>query len=84
MPETIDAEKFDIESLLSGNGIYDDVLNTLSSAQIDDRSCLKRFLSHMGVSFDRQKQRGKCVGCTKDAKSHYIASVRSKGESQAR
>lgn len=54
MSKTIDAEKFDVESLPGEHGMDDDILDTLSIAQIDDRSYLKRLLSHWDTSFHYQ------------------------------
>jgi hypothetical protein len=45
--ETIDADVLGMESFLPGNGYDDGFFGVFSVTQIDDRSCLKRALSHL-------------------------------------
>jgi hypothetical protein len=47
MPETIDAEVLGMKSFLSGNGHEGGFFGAFSITQIDDRSGLKRSLSHL-------------------------------------
>jgi hypothetical protein len=70
VPETIDAKKLGMESLLFRNGRYDGFFDAFSVTQIDDRAGLKRSLSHVEfLLLQKGNKRAKSLSCHEDMES---------------
>ncbi len=74
MPETIDAEVLGMESFLPGHSHEDSFFGAFPITQIDDRSGLKRSLSHLYYPlFTIRKQRAKNFTCHEEMKSRQTS-----------